>query len=180
MQIMIDAYKKFLNNYAVFEGRTRRSDYWYVVLANLILESALAIFAGMFALTPLKFLFSGIASLFSLAILVPAITIAVRRLHDIGKSGPYLLFALIPIVGAIIVIVWLATDSQPGANMYGPNPKGVNYADSTYQSNTYYQNNAQSQQNDYNQQTTTNFCPQCGMKVSNNDTFCPKCGYKLK
>lgn len=61
--------------------------------------------------------------LYSIAILVPSIAVGVRRLHDTGRSGWWLLIGLIPIVGWIIAIMWLATDSQTGTNTYGPNPK---------------------------------------------------------
>ena len=64
-----------------------------------------------------------LAVLYSLAALIPGIALGVRRLHDIGRSGLYYLFALIPIVGAILLIVWFATDTEPGNNSYGRNPK---------------------------------------------------------
>ena len=117
--IMVEAYKKFLQNYAVFTGRTRRADYWWFVLANMIITTVLSAIAGV--LPSLAVL----GTVYSLATLVPGIAIVVRRLHDIGKSGWYYLFVLIPLVGAIILLVWLAADSQPGANAYGENPKGM-------------------------------------------------------
>lgn len=61
--------------------------------------------------------------LYSLAVLLPGLAVAVRRLHDIGKSGLFYLFVFIPLVGAIILLVWFCKDSEPGANAYGPNPK---------------------------------------------------------
>ncbi len=119
MTKMIDAYKKMWQNYATFSGRSRRSDYWYVYLVNIIISMALSVLGNLVAAQ----LFSLISSLYALATLIPGIALCVRRLHDIGKSGWYALFVLIPLVGAIILIVWLATDSQPGDNVYGPNPK---------------------------------------------------------
>ena len=116
---MLEAYKKFWQNYVNFSDRSRRSDYWYVVLINMVISIALSILAKGLPIV------SAVSSLYSLATLVPGIAIVVRRLHDIGKSGWHYLFVLIPIVGAIILIVWLATDSQPGENIYGPNPKEV-------------------------------------------------------
>ena len=64
-----------------------------------------------------------IYGLYILAILVPALAVAVRRLHDVGKSGWMLLVALIPIAGAIWLLVLMFTDSMPGVNQFGPNPK---------------------------------------------------------
>jgi uncharacterized membrane protein YhaH (DUF805 family) len=61
--------------------------------------------------------------LYALAIILPALAVAVRRLHDIGKSGWWLFITFVPLVGSIWYLVLLATDSQPGENEYGPNPK---------------------------------------------------------
>lgn len=61
--------------------------------------------------------------LYWLGIIVPSLAVAVRRLHDIGKNGLWLLIALIPFIGAIVLLVFYVTDSQPGDNQYGPNPK---------------------------------------------------------
>jgi uncharacterized membrane protein YhaH (DUF805 family) len=66
-----------------------------------------------------------LAGLYSLAVLIPSIAVGVRRLHDTGRSGWWLLISLVPLIGIIVLIVFLATDSQPGANQYGPNPKGA-------------------------------------------------------
>lgn len=116
----VDAIKSVLTqNYANFNGRARRSEYWYWTLFTIIVN---AVFQ---ALARANNFFAIIATLVSLAILVPGLAVAVRRLHDIGKSGWNLLFALIPLVGAILLIVWYCKDSQPGANQYGENPKGV-------------------------------------------------------
>lgn len=66
---------------------------------------------------------SAIALLYSLAMAIPGLAVCFRRLHDIGKSGAWILIGLVPIAGFIILIVFLATDSQAGENKYGPNPK---------------------------------------------------------
>jgi len=71
------------------------------------------------------------------AIFVPSLAVAVRRLHDIGKSGWYLFFGFIPIVGGIILLVWACQDSQPGINEYGTNPKDEQ--ESFIQDRGYYQ-----------------------------------------
>jgi len=68
-------------------------------------------------------IFFALYGIYALAALVPSLAVDVRRLHDIGKSGWWLLIAFVPIVGGIILLVWCATDSQPGDNQYGPNPK---------------------------------------------------------
>jgi len=66
-----------------------------------------------------------LGTLYSLAVLIPSIAVSVRRLHDINRSGWWLLIGLIPIIGAIILLIFAATDSQPGENQYGPNPRAI-------------------------------------------------------
>ncbi len=115
-------YISVIKKYVVFEGRARRKEYWMFFLFNLIFSIAASILDTFFHTM------SGqgmglISSLYSLFVLLPSIAVAVRRLHDIGKSGWYVLIGLIPIIGWIWAIILLATDSDPGANKYGPNPK---------------------------------------------------------
>jgi uncharacterized membrane protein YhaH (DUF805 family) len=110
----------YWKNYAEFNGRSRRAEYWWPVLANFVVGFVLAIFA----LIPLIGLLFGVVLVgFGLASIVPAIAVGVRRMHDIGKSGAYILFAFVPFVGGIIVLVLTATDSQPGTNQWGTSVK---------------------------------------------------------
>lgn len=115
----MEAVKSVFSKYATFSGRARRSEYWYFTLFNFIISLVLSI---LFNASGLKF-FQILSSLWSLAVLVPGLAVAVRRLHDIGKPGPWILIALVPIVGWILLIVWYCKDSDPGENDYGPNPK---------------------------------------------------------
>lgn len=119
MEQMMAYYKKYWENYVQFQGRARRSEYWYPVLCNFIVALVLAVLAK---LVPFLGILSG---LFSLAALLPSLGVAIRRLHDVGKSGWWLLIGLVPLVGGIVLLVWACTDSNPGENAYGPNPKGV-------------------------------------------------------
>jgi hypothetical protein len=89
------------------------------VLAGFLVNIVLAILDGILGTG------SVLRLLFALAIFLPGLAVAVRRLHDTGRSGWWLLLSFIPIVGAIILIVWLATDGDPNPNMHGPSPKGV-------------------------------------------------------
>ena len=102
----MDAYVKVLSNFAVFSGRARRSEYWYFVLVNVVISFALG------------YVFPMLSTIYSVAILIPSLAAAVRRMHDVGKSG---WFILIPIYNLVLAV----TDSQPGANEYGENPKGL-------------------------------------------------------
>jgi uncharacterized membrane protein YhaH (DUF805 family) len=108
------------NKYADFNGRARRSEYWYYVLFNMLCIVAVVV-VGTFLGT----IGSIISVLAYLAILVPSIAVLVRRLHDVGKSGWFYFVAFIPLVGFIWLLVLLCTDSTPGSNEYGPNPKGI-------------------------------------------------------
>jgi uncharacterized membrane protein YhaH (DUF805 family) len=98
--------------YAQISGRASRSEYWWFVLFTLIAGSA----AGV-----LDVLFPGdlLQTLFGIATLIPSFALGIRRMHDIGKSGWWLLIGLIPVIGWIVLIVWLATKSDAGANKWG-------------------------------------------------------------
>jgi uncharacterized membrane protein YhaH (DUF805 family) len=112
-------YLKVLKQYADFNGRARRKEYWMFVLFNMIF-AFLAISIDNLAGTNGLFYF-----LYGLAVFVPGLAVGVRRLHDVGKSGWMLFIALIPIIGSIWLIVLMATDSNVGGNEYGQNPKEV-------------------------------------------------------
>ena len=112
----IDAIKTCFNKYFDFNGRARRSEYWNFFLFNWAVNILLTIIFGSD---------SFVISLFSVAVFLPGLAVAVRRLHDIGKSGWSLLIALIPLAGIIILLVWYAREGEAGANMYGEDPKGM-------------------------------------------------------
>lgn len=114
---IIDAVKSVFTQYVGFSGRARRSEYWWFCLANIIINSILSGLGRNIGL------FSVLSGIYGLAVLLPALAVAVRRLHDIGKSGWWFLLNLIPLVGQIILIVWYCKDSEPGENQYGANPK---------------------------------------------------------
>lgn len=115
-------YTDALKQYAVFSGRTNRKPFWMFVLLNFLVSVAISIVANIIFSTEVAQIVSW---LYALAILLPSLGIAARRLHDIGKSAWWLLIGLIPLVGAIVLIVFYCLDSQPETNAYGPNPKGV-------------------------------------------------------
>lgn len=122
---MFDWWKKVLfENYANFEGRARRSEYWYYVLCNFIITTSLWILSFLLIFFG-GFLLWFLIGLFGLATFIPNLAVVVRRLHDTGKSGWNYLFVLIPFAGPIILIVFLATEGDRGPNQYGPDPKQV-------------------------------------------------------
>ncbi|MER6123590.1 DUF805 domain-containing protein [Streptomyces sp. NPDC001795] len=109
-------YVDVLKKYAVFSGRARRQEYWMFFLFNVIISIVLAIIDNAAGTSILGLLYT-------LAVLLPGLGVTVRRLHDTGKSGWWILISLIPLVGTIILIVFLATDGQPEPNQHGANPK---------------------------------------------------------
>jgi uncharacterized membrane protein YhaH (DUF805 family) len=117
-------YLTVLKKYAVFSGRAQRAEYWYFVLFNLIFSFVLGAVDGVLGTTTA----TGVQILrliYTLAVMIPSVAVGVRRLHDIGRSGWWLLLVLVPVIGLIALTVFFVFDSQPEANEYGPNPKGV-------------------------------------------------------
>lgn len=115
---MVEAVKKFFRNYANFNGRSTRGDYWWVVLASALFGFVVGFVCGLMGDTGVK-MASTIMGIYSLAILVPSLALTVRRLHDTNKSGWFILIGLIPAVGGIILLVFLCLDSVNEGNQYG-------------------------------------------------------------
>lgn len=112
-------------NYANFNGRARRSEFWFFALFNLIIYLAASVINYLIAGSSDTTRIIGIIYLlYSLATILPSLAVSWRRLHDIGKSGAYILFILIPLVGWIFLLAWFVKDSDMGENRFGPNPKG--------------------------------------------------------
>lgn len=114
----MEAVEHVFSNYAKFEGRARRSEFWYFQLFQYIVLFVLGLLSvtGFLAvLIPIYFLAS----------FIPNLAVSWRRFHDVGRSGLWYFISYVPIVGLILMIVWLSQDSQPGNNQYGPNPKGI-------------------------------------------------------
>ncbi|MGX4690553.1 DUF805 domain-containing protein [Streptomyces sp. JNUCC 63] len=111
-------YLEVLKKYAVFSGRARRKEYWMFVLFNFIVSIVLLAIGKAIGVEVLS-------GLYSLAVLLPGLGVAVRRLHDTGRSGWWILIGLVPLVGFIVLLVFTVSDSQPGDNQYGPNPKAA-------------------------------------------------------
>ncbi len=118
-------YLSVLRNYAKFEGRARRSEYWYFALFNAIFLIVALILDNVLGTTVGSMPYGAFYFLYALIVLIPSLAVGVRRMHDVGKSGWYLLIALIPIIGGIWLFVLALTDSVPGENEYGANPKEI-------------------------------------------------------
>ena len=112
-------YIEVLKKYAVFSGRARRKEYWMFVLFYIIFGIILGIIEGIIGISGI------LTGLYCLALLIPSIAVSVRRLHDIGRTGWWVLICLVPIVGSIVLLIFILLDSQPGDNQYGPFPKNA-------------------------------------------------------
>ena len=112
-------YVEVLKKYAVFAGRARRKEFWMFYLFYLIIVVVLGIIEWTIGIPGV------LSGIYTLALLVPTIAVTVRRLHDTDRSGWWWFIWLVPVVGWIVMLVFLVLDSQPGDNEYGPNPKAA-------------------------------------------------------
>lgn len=118
-------YVDVLRKYAVFSGRARRKEYWFFVLFNLLIVAGLTLvdmFVGTYDPVREVGLLSG---LYGIGVILPSLAVGARRLHDSGRTAWWLLIGLVPVIGAIVLLIFFVLDSQTGDNEYGPNPKGL-------------------------------------------------------
>lgn len=113
-------YISVLKQYAVFSGRARRTEYWMFVLCNVIV---------MLLLGMVDKLIGGdnelISSIYSLAVLLPSLAVAARRLHDTDRSAWWLLLGLIPVIGTLVLIYFMVCNGQQVPNRFGDDPKAA-------------------------------------------------------
>lgn len=117
-------YMEVLRKYVVFDGRARRREYWMFVLINLLISCALAALGVMMS-DSAGAGFNILSALYALAVFLPSLGVSVRRLHDTGRSGWWLLIVLLPLLGVIVFLVLMVLDSEPSMNAYGANPKAA-------------------------------------------------------
>lgn len=110
-------YLNVLENYGNFEGRARRKEYWMFALINAITILVLGLLGQASKVIEV------ILFIYDLALIIPNLAVTARRLHDTGRSGWWQLISMIPLVGSIILIVFLCQDSGNGPNRFGPSPK---------------------------------------------------------
>lgn len=185
----MEAVKTCFRKYVDFNGRARRSEYWYFCLFNVAVNLVIDIIFGSD---------SALIKIYSVAVLLPGIAVAVRRLHDIGKSGWSYLFILIPLVGWIMVIVWFCKAGDEGRNAYGEDPKGI-YADAQTASYTpvdetpaepaaapaeepaesYTVEDDPFSKENIQANYGPKFCSACGAELKPGQKFCEYCGTKV-
>lgn len=115
--------KALAQNYCNFSGRASRSEYWWYALFTMVLGIVIGFVLGIFGAGSTAVLL--IQGLVSLALLLPGLGLCVRRLHDISKSGWWIFISLVPLLGAILLIVWFCKPSDAVMNQYGPEPNMV-------------------------------------------------------
>jgi len=116
----IEYYILAFQKYGQFSGRATRNEYWWFYLVTIAVSLLLAIIDSVFSIP-----FTLLSTIYFFASLIPSLSIQVRRLHDVDKSGWYILLDFVIIIGWIWLLILNIRDSTPGANKYGPNPKGI-------------------------------------------------------
>lgn len=111
-------YLEVLKKYAVFEGRARRTEYWVFTLVTSVISFILSVIDEQLNLSLLGWIYA-------LVVFLPGLAVTVRRLHDTNRSGWWILISLIPVLGGIVLLIFMLIDSDPMENEYGPNPKYI-------------------------------------------------------
>ena len=115
-------YIEVLKKYAVFNGRARRKEYWYYVLFSLIISIVLIFIDQAIGTFDMEAGIGALSGIYALAVLIPGIAVTIRRLHDTDRTGWWILLFLIPLIGPLVLLVFMILDSSPDENQYGPNP----------------------------------------------------------
>ena len=116
-------YLKCLKQYADFSGRARRKEYWMYVLFYMIIAIVVHVIDVMLGWVTLEFEMGVLGGLYSLCMFIPGLAVSVRRLHDIGKSGWNFSFILIPLAGAVVLLIWFCKEGERRGNAWGLDPK---------------------------------------------------------
>lgn len=112
-------YTEVIQKYTVFSGRAGRPEFWWFTLINIIISIVIDVVCGAIFGSSGQF----IGSIYGLAVLLPSLGVAIRRLHDTNRSGWWILIGLIPIVGWIVLIVFYALEGNRASNQYGATPE---------------------------------------------------------
>ncbi|MBE6035904.1 MAG: DUF805 domain-containing protein [Clostridiales bacterium] len=116
-------YLQVLKKYAVFSGRARRKEYWMFQLFNAIILAAIALLGVVHDMFFILYI------IYVLAMIIPALAVTVRRLHDLDKEGVWILISFVPVVGGIWLLILTCTEGIRGDNRYGADPKAVELID---------------------------------------------------
>jgi uncharacterized membrane protein YhaH (DUF805 family) len=116
-------YLEVLKKYAVFDGRARRKEYWFFVLFNILISMALTLIDRLTGNVDPETGIGILGGLYAIGVMIPGMAVSVRRLHDTGRNGWWLLITFIPVAGALLFLYFMLLDSNPEGNEYGPSPK---------------------------------------------------------
>lgn len=116
-------YLEVLKKYAVFEGRAGRKEYWFFILFNILISMALVYVDWLTGNINPETGLGILSGIYALGVMIPGMAVSVRRLHDTGRSGWWLLITFVPVIGAIVFLYFMVLDSNPEINEYGPSPK---------------------------------------------------------
>jgi len=188
----MDWYLMVLRRYADFDGRSRRTEFWMFTLFNFIILLVLCVVGAIGVVLIEKgdgmggLLFVP-ACIYVLVTVVPGLAVSVRRLHDSGKSGWLLLLlwviGIIPIIGlvaSVAQIVLMCLDSDPGTNLYGPNPKFPAMAAGVFAANAGFAPMAFGEQSrPFTAVSNVRVCGKCGARSPGESTFCGFCGAQV-
>ena len=117
-------YLKVLKKYAEFDGRARRKEYWFFVLFNVLISMVLAFIDRLMGNVDPETGLGILSGIYALGVMIPGMAVSVRRLHDTGRSGWWLLITFVPVIGALVFFYFMVLDSNPERNEYGESPKG--------------------------------------------------------
>ncbi|TRW50380.1 DUF805 domain-containing protein [Aliidiomarina halalkaliphila] len=115
-------YLEVFRKYTVFTGRSRRAEYWWFILINMIIAFILGFIDGFSGTFNEQFGLGLLSGIYMLVILIPSIAVAIRRLHDTGRSGWWMLILFVPLIGGLVFLVFMLLPSEAGENKWGPNP----------------------------------------------------------
>lgn len=118
----MNCYLDVLTRYAEFSGRARRKEFWLFAAVNFLVTLVFGFIDLALGLVSEEAGIGLLSGLYSLVVLIPYLAVTVRRLHDSGRTGWWLLIGLIPLLGPIVLLVFMLLDSDPAENRYGPCP----------------------------------------------------------
>lgn len=118
-------YLEVLKKYAVFKGRAQRAEFWYFALFNIIISIVLGMIDTASGSVNPQTGTGLLGGIYMLAVFIPGIAVSVRRLHDTDRSGWWMLIAFVPMIGFLVLLVFMVFDSQPEQNQYGSSPKAA-------------------------------------------------------
>lgn len=114
----MDWYVGVMKKYVDFTGRARRKEYWMFFLINILIAMAVGVLDAILG-------FGLLGGIYALAVLLPSLAVTVRRLHDTGRTGWWILIGLVPVIGFIVILVFMVLEGEAGENRFGPNPKAA-------------------------------------------------------